>query len=69
MSFFTWLESIQKKPERTRMRILIGTMLVIMLFIIGIWVSLPNTNTAKEENKNIASPFETLWDGLKENAN
>lgn len=68
-SFFRLLEALQKKPNKEKDRIIIATVSILMLIIVGIWISLPGgENSESQTTEQQAGPFKILWQEIKENA-
>lgn len=67
-SFFRLLEALQKKPNKEKDRIIIVTVGILMLIVLGIWISLPGeNNTGEQTTEQQAGPFKILWQEIKEN--
>jgi len=68
-SFFGFIERLQHKSDREKDKIIFITVCVIMLFIIGIWLSFPGED-AREQNTQDqqAGPIRALWQEIKEHA-
>lgn len=69
MSILDTIETIQKKPEQTRRRILFVSVGVVMATIIGLWIwTLPYTlesvtsKSTETKTANDASPFTIIKD-------
>lgn len=59
------LETIQKKPERIKRRILFVSLFMLMFIITGVWVSTLKITLGKGENAkeaSISSPFSVFKD-------
>lgn len=57
------IQKIQAKPESTRYKILILSVILIMSLIIGLWLTLPDRQ--KIASLNIGGPFKLLWQNAK----
>jgi len=63
MGLIDTIEKIQNKPEPTRYKILIVSVIVAMALIIGLWQTLPDRG--RLESLDIAGPFKLLWENAK----
>ena len=63
MGILNTIENLQKKPESTRYKILIISVILIMGLIISLWLTLPNRQ--KLESISISGPFRLLWENIK----
>ena len=63
MGILNAIENLQKKPEPTRYKILIASVILIMGLIISLWLTLPNRENL--ESINVSGPFNLLWENIK----
>ena len=63
MGILNAIENLQKKPESTRYKILIASVVITMGLIVGLWLTLPNRQ--KPGSIDVAGPFKLLWQNIK----
>ncbi len=64
MSFFKFLEKLQRKPENSRKKIVFFAVLAIMALIIAVWLTTFNLKTG--EIKKIGEPFDFIKEDIKD---
>ncbi|PIR70558.1 MAG: hypothetical protein COU46_00880 [Candidatus Niyogibacteria bacterium CG10_big_fil_rev_8_21_14_0_10_42_19] len=66
MGLLDKIEEIQQKPKQTRFKILIFSVVVIMVLIIGLWISLPEARkTNTQENNDMIGPLKMMYQDAK----
>ncbi len=66
MGLLDQIEKLREKPEATRRRVAIMVTSLIVLVVMGIWITLNFAlNHQFEEKSNIASPFSVIKDIFK----
>ncbi|MEK7090353.1 MAG: hypothetical protein AAB930_02080 [Patescibacteria group bacterium] len=63
MGLLESIEKIQRKPEATRYKILVVSVVLMMALIIGLWTTLPDRQ--KLEKIDVSGPFNILWQNIK----
>lgn len=69
MSIIDHIEKLQKKPEKTRKKIFLATLSIIMALIIFLWITMFRAAPDKETANAVPSPLKIFWDTLSKSAN
>ena len=70
MGFFESIEKIQQKSDREKKKLLAVSVCMLMILIIMVWLSLPDTkkqavSETAVSQKQTAGPLDMLWNGIK----
>ncbi|QQG45825.1 MAG: hypothetical protein HYY55_02475 [Candidatus Niyogibacteria bacterium] len=66
MSFLDQIEKLQKRPARSRERILVSSVIIIMILIVAVWIQTTRQNFMNSPVKSAENPIKTLWNAASE---
>ncbi|PJC69743.1 MAG: hypothetical protein CO014_01855 [Candidatus Tagabacteria bacterium CG_4_8_14_3_um_filter_41_8] len=66
MDIFAFIEKLQKKPEPTRRKILLVTVISTMIIIISVWLTAARLDFQNKEIKNTVEPFDFIKEDIRD---
>ena len=66
MDIFAFIEKLQKKPEPTRRKILLVTVISTMIIIISVWLIAARLDFQNKEIKNTVEPFDFIKEDIRD---